>query len=212
MGTNQVIAGVISNNQDPDGYNRIRVYFPYLEGSRVSGWIPYEAPMTGDQTGSAVLPEVDTPVLVVSFDRYRTKMIALPCPYTEKHRPPKTEENSDADLNQDGRNSLHFFKSRSGYQIITDDTEGKEKILLVSPDKNTRIELDSENELITIKTDKDYSVSATGTVRITAEELEITAEKTLSAGGETVQLTVEKELEINGDKELTAKGTSVSLN
>jgi hypothetical protein len=65
--------------------------------------------MTGDQTGSAVLPEVDTPVLVVSLDRYRTKMIASGALYTEKHRPPKTEENSDADLNQDGKNSLRFI-------------------------------------------------------------------------------------------------------
>jgi uncharacterized protein YpmB len=110
-------------------------------------------------TGAAVLPEVDTPVLVVSLDRYRTKMIALPCPYTEKHKPPETEENSDADLNQDGKNSLHFFKSRSGYQIIIDDTEGNEKVQILSPDKNTRIELDSANELITIETDKDVSIT-----------------------------------------------------
>jgi hypothetical protein len=85
----------------------------------------------------AALPEVGSIVFVNTLDKYRTKMIASGALYTEK--PPKTEENSDADLNQDGKNSLRFIKSRSGYQIIIDDTEGKEKVQILSPDNALKL-------------------------------------------------------------------------
>ena len=208
----QPLAGIVSDNHDPDGLNRIRVHFPYLEGAQVSGWIPYQALMVGEETGIAALPEIGTVVTVNALDKYRTKMIATSVVYTEKHKPPKTEENGEADLNQDGNNSLRFIKSRSGYQIIFDDSDGKDKLQLVSPDQKTRIEIDTEGALVNVETDKDYGVEAKGEISLAAEKITVTAEKEFNVSGEAIQVKSTESLEITGDKEITVKGSSVSLN
>ena len=203
---------IVSDNQDPDGYNRIRVYFPHLEGSQVSNWIPYVSPMIGNGIGLSFLPEVDTPVITISLDKYSTKMIALPGPYTQVHKPPKTEENSDADLNQNGKNDLHFIKSKSGNQVIFDDTEGEEKVQLLSSDKGSRFEFDTKEELINLETDKNYAVEAKEDIKLSAKNILVEAEKEFNVSAETFQVKTEKELEISGDKDLTIKGSGVSLN
>ena len=118
---------IVSDNQDPDGLNRIRVYFPHLEGSQVSNWIPYVVPMLGDGAGFAFLPEVDTPVITISLDKYSAKMLALPGPYTQKHQPPQTEENSDADLNQNGKNDLHFLKAGAATKLSLTTPRGTKR-------------------------------------------------------------------------------------
>jgi uncharacterized protein involved in type VI secretion and phage assembly len=192
MKENQIVIGIVSDNNDPDGLNRIRVYFPFFEGAQVTGWIPYTSGMTGNDAGIAMLPEIDTPVLVAVLNPNWTSMIAYPSPYNEKQQPPKTEENSDADLNQDGKNSLHFIKSRSGYQIIIDDSEGKEKLQIVSPDKKTRIEIDSEAELMKFETDKDYAAEAKKQITLTAETIAVSAEKEFTISGENLQVKTSK--------------------
>jgi uncharacterized protein involved in type VI secretion and phage assembly len=212
MQENQIVFGIVSDNKDPGGLNRIRVYFPFLKGAQVTGWIPYVTPMTGSETGVSILPEIDTPVLVTVLNPDWTSLIAHPAPYNEKNQPPKTEENSDADLNEDGKNSLHFIKSRLGYQAIMDDSEGDSKILILTPDKKTRITIDGENGLVSMETDKAYTVEAKGTVTIRAENLEITAEKELTASSETLQIKTSKAIDILGDKDITVKGSGVSLN
>jgi uncharacterized protein involved in type VI secretion and phage assembly len=209
---NQELFGLVSENNDPDGLHRIRVYFPHLEGSRVTGWIPYQSGMSGNESGISMLPEIDAPVLVTVLDRNWTRMVAHPGPYTEKHAPPKTEENSGADLNQDGRNSLHFIKSRSGYQLIMDDSEGKEKMQAVSPDKKTRMELDNGAELMKFETDKDYTAEAKKQITLTAETVTVTTEKEFTADSESVQLLSGDVMELTGDKDVSVKGSGVSLN
>jgi uncharacterized protein involved in type VI secretion and phage assembly len=212
MFENQELIGLVSENDDPDGLHRIRVYFPHMEGSQVTGWIPYQSGMTGNETGISMLPEIDAPVLVTALDSAWTQMVAHPGPYTETHAPPETEENSDADRNQDGKNSLHFIKSRSGHLVIMDDSEGKEKFQVVSPDKKTRIEMDSEAELIKFETDKDYMTETKGTAAITAETITVSAEKEFTADSESIQMTASDVMELTGDKDISVKGSGVSLN
>jgi hypothetical protein len=168
--------------------------------------------MTGNDAGIAMLPEIDTPVLVAVLNPNWTSMIAYPSPYTEKQQPPKTEENSDADLNQDGKNSLHFIKSRLGYQTIIDDSEGDSKILILTPDKKTRIAIDGENGLVSMETDKEYAVEAKGHITLTAETITVSAEKEFTISSENLQVKTSKAMDITGDKDITVKGSGVSLN
>jgi uncharacterized protein involved in type VI secretion and phage assembly len=70
MFENRELIGLVSENNDPDGLHRIRVYFPHLEGSQVTGWIPYQSGMTGNEAGISMLPEIDAPVLVTALDPF----------------------------------------------------------------------------------------------------------------------------------------------
>jgi uncharacterized protein involved in type VI secretion and phage assembly len=168
--------------------------------------------MTGNDAGISMLPEIDTPVLVTVLNPNWTNLIAHPAPYNEKQQPPKTEETSDADRNQDGKNSLHFIKSRLGYQAIMDDSEGDNKILIVTPDKKTRITIDGENGLVRMETDKDCTVEAKGHIELRAETITVSAEKEFTIDSETLQVKSSKAIEITGDKDITVKGSGVSLN
>jgi uncharacterized protein involved in type VI secretion and phage assembly len=202
----------VTDNQDEDGLNRIKIT-TQLNEETVSYWIPYLSSMAGEGMGFSSLPNIDDQVLVLSMDGSRDNQIGVGSFWNENSTPPKTEENSDADLNGDGKNSLNFFKSQSGNMLIFDDTDGKEKIQLIASGGSTRIEFDNENELINMETDKDISISAKGNISIQAEEeISFTSKKALSIESEGLNIKSSKEVKIEASKDMTIKGSGIALN
>lgn len=202
----------VTDNQDEDGLNRIKVTTQYKEEA-VSYWLPYLSASAGKGVGFSSLPDIDDQVLVLSLGDSRETQIVIGSFWDENCPPPKTEENADADLNGDGKNSLNFIKSKSGNMIILDDSEGKEKIQLIASGGKTRIEFDLENELINMETDKDISVSAKGNILIQAEEnIEIKSKKTLNVETEDFTVKSNNEINIEASKDMTIKGSGIALN
>src|ERR1700750_2275998 len=60
-----VVVAVVTNNQDPDGFGRVKVKFPWLSDVDESSWARIAAPMAGKARGIYFLPEVDDEVLVI---------------------------------------------------------------------------------------------------------------------------------------------------
>ncbi|MBN2735364.1 MAG: rhs element Vgr protein [Spirochaetales bacterium] len=206
--------GIVCDNQDPDGLGRIKVSLPELEGGAdtQSDWLPVLTPFAGDSIGAFCLPELEDVVVVMFFDKELEKGVVLGSMYNQNIKPPVTEENSDADLNDDGNNSLHFVRSRSGLRIILDDTDGEEKIQLLSPDAKTRIEMLIGDELINIETDKDLSINAKGVISFDAEEIEFKAEKAFSLEAENIKQESSKDITIEGSNSISLEGQSIKLN
>ncbi len=206
--------GIVTDNQDPDKLGRVKVSIPEIEGGAdtQSDWLPVLSPFSGEETGVFCLPELEDIVVVMFFDGTLEKGVVLGSLYNQNMTPPLTEENSDADLNDDGNNSLHFIRSRSGLRIILDDTDGEEKIQLLSPDAATRIEMLMGDELMNIETDKDISISAKGVISIEAEEIEFKAEKALTMEAENIKQEGSKDITVKGDKSVALEGSSVKLN
>ena len=202
----------VTDNQDEDGLNRIKVTTQYKEEA-VSYWLPYLSASAGNGVGFSSLPDIDDQVLVLAMGDSRETQIVIGSFWNENCPPPKTEENTDADLNGDGKNSLNFIKSKSGNMIILDDSEGKEKIQLIASGGETRIEFDLENELINMETDKDISVSAKGNISIqTEEDIEIKSKKSLNIETEDFTVKANKEINIEASKDMTIKGSGIALN
>src|SRR4029450_5219774 len=59
-----VAVGIVTNNQDPEKLHRVKVQFPWLDGSTESHWARVATPMAGDKRGLYFLPEVDDEVLI----------------------------------------------------------------------------------------------------------------------------------------------------
>jgi uncharacterized protein involved in type VI secretion and phage assembly len=203
--------GKVSDNKDPDSLNRVRVTILGAKES-VSDWLPVVTPFAGPDYGISILPEVDDMVLVISMDGDMIKKAVIGSAWFSGGEPPISDENTDADLNQDGKNSLKFIKSRSGNMIILDDSEGKEKIQIISSEGKARFEFLHEDELINLETELDITIGAKGIVAIQAEEIEMTSEKQINMSGEAIQISAKKTMDINADKEMTIKGSSVALN
>lgn len=203
--------GKVCDNKDPDGLNRIRV--TKNEEEEVSSeWIPVLTQFAGPDTGLSMIPDIDDQVLVVTLDYQNNRKIALGSLWNENALPPKTEENSAADLNDDGKNSLHFIKSRSGNMFIMDDTEDAGKIQLITADGKTRFEFSVNEELISLKTESDLAISAKGTIHITADEVSLTAKKKLNLSAEELQIAGKKKMDITASQDLSLKGSGIALN
>lgn len=202
----------VTDNQDPEKLNRVKVTVPLAEDS-VSFWLPYLSAAAGNGTGFSSLPDIDDQVLVLAMGNERDRQIVLGSFWNAAFAPPETGENSDADLNGDGNNSLNFIKTKAGNMIIFDDTDGKEKIQLIASGGKSRIEIDNENELINMETDKDMAFSAKGAISIQAEEeISLSAKKAFNIESEDFGVKASKEVNIESSKDMTLKGSGIALN
>lgn len=202
----------VTDNQDKEKLNRVKVTVPLAEES-VSYWLPYLSAAAGNGMGFSSLPDIDDQVLVLVMGDSRDSQIVLGSFWNAKFTPPETGENTDADLNGDGKNSLTFFKSKSGNMIILDDTKDKEKIQIIATGGKSRFEIDNENKLINMETDKDIRFSAKGAISIQAEEkISLTAKKGFSIESEDFTIKASKEINIEARKDMTLKGSGIALN
>lgn len=202
----------VTDNKDKENLNRVKITVPLAEES-VSYWLPYLSAAAGNGIGFSSLPDIDDQVLVLAMGKSRDRQIVLGSFWNTNSTPPETGENTDADLNGDGNNSLTFFKSKSGNMIILDDTEDKEKIQIIASGSKTRFEIDNENELINMETDKDIEFSAKGAITIQAEEeITLTTKKGFSIESEDFAVKASKEINIEASKDMTLKGSGIALN
>ena len=207
----KVFIAKISDNQDPDNLHRVKVTFTN-ENEVVTDWVPVLSQTAGNDTGIYTLPDVDEQVVVIALDEVNTKYCVLGSIWSSEVKPPETGENSDADLNQDGKNSLNFVKTRSGNMLIFDDTDSKEKVQIITADGKSKIEFSNEDELINIETETDLTMTAKKKFTINAEEIEITSKKQFNISADEFQTKISKELQINADKDITLKGSGIALN
>jgi uncharacterized protein involved in type VI secretion and phage assembly len=203
--------GKVVDNKDPDLLNRVKVSI-LGEKESVSNWLPLISAFAGPDYGISILPEIDDMVLIIAMDGNNITKAVIGSAWFSGGEPPVTNENTDADLNQDGKNSLKFVKSKSGSMIIFDDSEDAEKIQIISSDGKSRFEFLNAEELINLETEHDITIGAKGMVSIQAEEIEIISEKQINLNGEEIQISAKKAMDIISDKEMSIKGSSVALN
>jgi uncharacterized protein involved in type VI secretion and phage assembly len=203
--------GKVTDNKDPDKLNRVKVSILGEEES-ISDWLPVVTPLAGSNNGISILPELDDMVIVLSMDGSNIKKAVIGSVWFSGNEPPVTNENTDADLNQNGENNITFIKSRSGNMIIFDDTEDDEKIQIISSDGKSRFEFLNNDEKINVETENDIVIGAKGIVSIQAEEINMISEKQINISGEEVQVSAKKKMDIISDKDMTIKGSSITLN
>ncbi|MEP6501226.1 phage baseplate assembly protein V [Microcoleus vaginatus] len=160
-----VTVGIVTNNKDEEGLGRVKVKFPWLSETDESYWARVLTPMAGKQRGIYFLPEVDDEVLV-AFDRGDiSSPYILGGLWNGQDKPPES--------NTDGKNNLRVIKSRSGHQIILDDTENAEKITIRDGTGKNQIVIDSKNNAISIEGEKDISIKAKGKISLESSEGDI---------------------------------------
>jgi uncharacterized protein involved in type VI secretion and phage assembly len=170
-----VIVGIVIDNCDPEGMHRVKVKYPVESADMPeSSWCRMLTPMAGKQRGWVSLPEIDDEV-VLGF-AYRSGLpYVLGALFNGEDTPPYA--------NDDGNNDLRVFQSRSGHRLTFDDTDGSERVELISHNEEVKIILDSSGKeasgyagqdvifeagsTISLKC-TDFAVEASGTVDISA--------------------------------------------
>ena len=193
-----VVVGMVTNNQDPDGFGRVKVKFPWLSDVDESDWARVAAPMAGNKRGFYFLPEVDDEVLV-AFEHGDVRFpYVLGALWNGKDAPPAT--------NGDGKNNVRLIQSRSGHVIKLNDEEGKETVEILDKSQKNSIVIDTAKNTITITSDQDITISASkGTIKLDAQNVEIksSAATKLEAGST---------MDVKASGTMTVKGATVNIN
>lgn len=189
--------GVVTANQDPDALARVRVRLPWHDDGQTSYWARTAMPMAGPDRGTYFLPEIGDEVLVGAENGDPAHLYVIGMLWNGQQKPPEK--------NQDGKNSVRLIKTRSGHQLMFDDTEGRpvaelklsdgkkltldEEGVLVEDGKGNKIVIESNSSTITIE--------STATLKLKSQKISIEAGASL---------------ELKSSGVLTIKGSLVQIN
>jgi uncharacterized protein involved in type VI secretion and phage assembly len=121
--------GVVVQNKDPDGLNRIKVKFPWLDDGDTdqTHWAQLSTPMEGNKFGWLALPDIDDAVIVMFVAGDSSQPVILGGVWSNKDTSPEP--------NEDGKNNFRGYRSRAGHRLILDDSD---KTKVVVADKTAK--------------------------------------------------------------------------
>ena len=132
-------AGVVTDNEDPDGEFRVRVMLPLVVDGDDGVWARVAAVDAGSDRGFFFRPEVGDEVLVGFLDDDPRQPVILGMLHSSAMAAPLAPSND---------NPQKGYKSRSGIQLLFDDE--KKVVTLLTPGGNSLV-LDDDAKGITIK-------------------------------------------------------------
>lgn len=194
------MAGIVTNNKDPEELGRVKVNFPWRGENEESYWARVASLMAGNERGMVFYPEVEDEVLVAFEHGDINHPCVIGALWNRKDKTPET--------NSDGKNNIRMIKSRSGHEIIFNDEESKEKIEILSKSGHT-IVLDDSSEKIEIK-DK----SGSNFIVIDSAKNSVTIESTgnLSIKSRKIDIEASGMMNIKAGGNLTIEGSLVKIN
>ena len=193
-----VVVGIVTNNKDTEKLGRVKVKIPRLSGEDESNWARVTSFMAGKERGAFFLPEVDDEVLV-AFEYGDINMpYVIGSLWNGKDVPPEN--------NSDGKNNIRVIRSRSGHVITLDDSDGSEQIKIMDKTQKNMIIIDTKNNTISIKSDKDIELSAPNG-KVTIEAMDLVTKSTAST---KIEATSSVDVKASGN--LNIKGAMVNIN
>ncbi len=119
---NGAVVGIVTDNVDPDGMNRVKVEFPVDSDQGLSSsWCRMMSPMAGKDRGLVILPDIGTEVVLMYA--YRTMS-----PYVVGAVYNGSDDKPEPYHNDDGNDDKRVFWSRNDHMVIFDDTPGAERV------------------------------------------------------------------------------------
>ncbi|MCL1911767.1 MAG: phage baseplate assembly protein V [Leptospirales bacterium] len=195
------IYGMVTDNDDPEGLERLKVKLHYLGNEIETDWIPMVIPFYTE----VILPDIGDMVAVafINDDPNRGSVLGIVL---------NDEQSEGPKLNKGKKNSRKFIKSKNGYKIILNNTEGNvnEKIRMITPDgKQFEFSTDGENVLLkTNNINSEMKLSAKDKITINGKDggIEISNENPNESVG--VKLEVKSK---NAKNDEVIKGSDVNL-
>jgi uncharacterized protein involved in type VI secretion and phage assembly len=193
-----VVAGIVTDNKDPDSLGRVKVKIPRISGEDESNWARVLTFMAGNERGAFFLPEVDDEVLVAFEYGDINIPYIIGSLWNGKDKPIIT--------NDDGKNNMRMIKSRFGNIIRFDDTDGGEKIEIVDKEKKNMIIIDVNGNKISITSEKDIEILAPkGKVTIEANDFEVKSKA-------SAKIEAGSGFDLKASGTMNVKGATVNIN
>ena len=195
-----VAIGLVTKNKDDEGMGRVRVRYPWREGSEESYWARLTVLAAGNDRGTLWIPEVGDEVLL-GFDKGDINHpFVLGALWNGQDVPPEK--------NTDGENNTKIFRSRSGHQIkffdkdtkesfeiktkgghvlLMDDSAGSAQIIIKDSSGN-KIEIKSAQNSLTIESGLSLKIKSQSIDIEAGASMNIKATGTISIQGALVKI------------------------
>ncbi|MBD2300298.1 VgrG-related protein [Nostoc sp. FACHB-190] len=207
-----LLVGVVSNNQDPKGWGRVRVKFPTLTEEHESNWARVVSVGAGPGRGFDCLPEINDEVLVAfeHGDIHRPYVIGGVWNGTDA--PPEAV----ADTVVSGKVRLRTFKTRVGHklQFVEEDKSTTKKGAYLQTVGGHNLRMNDSEKFAELETtgghkfrcdDSNKTISLTSTGDITVKSGTTGTANKISVNGSEIALTAIQKIS------LTVGGTSIEL-
>jgi uncharacterized protein involved in type VI secretion and phage assembly len=215
-----VVPALVSNLDDPDGLNRMKVSFPWLGDKVESFWARAAMPGAGDKRGLVVMPEVGDEVLVAFEHGDPQRPIVIGGLFNGKDKP-------SAPPVDGGKVVKRTLVSRNGHRIELDDKD--DLITIATGDGKHKVVLDQKSNKVVLETNGDVEVTSKASLSIkTSSDLKLESEGSLSVKGNGVSIDAgsgafsakgsqakvegQSSAEISSSGQTTVRGSLVSVN
>jgi uncharacterized protein involved in type VI secretion and phage assembly len=200
-----MVEAICVDNVDDEQLGRIKVKFPTLPEMPESYWARLAMPMAGRERGWMTIPEKDDEVLVSFVHGDFNNAIVLGSLYNGVDTPPYA--------NEDGENNLRVFQSRSGHRLTFDDTDGDERIELITNNEEIRIIWDAKEKVLSIYSGKDIIVEAKETISWKCKDWIVEASNSISMkAGQTMEVKAGTQCTVDGGKNLVLFASMTKIN
>jgi phage protein D/phage baseplate assembly protein gpV len=190
-----VVVGIVTNVNDPNGLARVKVKFPAISDNLESNWARLVNPMAGPGRGFEFIPEVNDEVLVAFENGDINRPYVLGSLWNGQDKPP---EASSQIVASNGKVQKRIIHSRSGHRITIDDSDGKERISIIDKTGKNSIEIDSSSNQIAMKTEGDIQMEAKGKITIKGGDIMMEAKSGAKMKGASVDLDASGKAKVNG--------------
>ncbi|MGK7944661.1 MAG: VgrG-related protein [Microcystaceae cyanobacterium] len=152
-----VLVGIVSNNNDPNGWGRVRVKFPTLTEEHESYWARVVGIGAGNDRGFDCLPEINDEVLVVFENGDIHRPYVIGGVWNGKDKPPEKVE----DTVDNGKVRLRTFKTRTGHtlQFVEEDKSGVKKGIYLDSVYGHQVHLQDTEKNIELKTKNGHTLN-----------------------------------------------------
>ena len=207
-GSNPVI-GIVTNNQDPEEWGRVKVRFPTLPGNEESDWARLVSPMAGAERGFEFIPEVNDEVVVAFEHGDFNRPFVLGSLWNGQDKPP---EAISSIVNSSGKVDKRIIRSRTGHTITLDDTDGGGKVSIVDQTGNNLLEIDSANKTITTKSDDKVEIQTKSGHKVTLDDSGGKIDIVDKSGKNSVKIdSNQSSISIESAMKLTLKAATITI-
>jgi uncharacterized protein involved in type VI secretion and phage assembly len=161
-----LMVGVVTDNEDPQGWGRVKVKFPTLTEEDTSNWARVVGLGAANQRGFDCLPEIDDEVLVAFEHGDIHRPYVIGGVWNGKDAPP----NPVGETVQDGKVRLRTFKTRTGHQIqfVEEDKGDRKAGVYIETKGGHKVQLTDSDKSIRISSTGDLKIEAKGNIDINA--------------------------------------------
>jgi len=200
-----LVEALVVDNVDPEKLGRVKVKFPNLPGMPESHWARLNMPMAGRDRGWMTIPEIGDEVLVGFAHGDFSNAVVVGSLYNGVDLPPYA--------NEDGENNLRVFQSRSGHRVTFDDTDGAERIELVTNNKQIRVILDAASKVLSVWCGGDILLEAEEHIDVKAQLFTLSADQSVSIeAGEGVVVNAGEVVGVMGGQQVQIQAPDVLIN